>query len=153
MLRPKHVMTSAEWHPRKTVVTGYYDGPTEGIIDFGDNAGAYCFKTVAFDFDREMRVLKLARVSSDQLESVLTTLSSFLGPPKWPFWVPIWTFNDESARAVAEGELDALCAAGETELVVLTDDTIEKCYAIRKIDEQSASGVSEWLSLFAETLS
>jgi hypothetical protein len=155
MLQPKPIpmMTSAEWQPRRVLVTGYYDGPTEGVIDFGDAIGVYCFQAMAFDFEREMRVLKLTRVSSERLESLVRTLSSSVGPPQWPFWVPIWNFSDESAKAAAEGELDATCAAGETELAALTDDTIEKCYALRNIDEQSVPVVNDWLSLFREDLS
>jgi hypothetical protein len=155
MLKSDHAMTSVDWQPYRTLVTGYYDGPTEGVIDFGDDVGIYCFKAVEFDFDREMRVLKLTRVFSErsEFESVLTTLSASLGPPKWPVWVPIWEFSDESAKAVAESALDTLCATGETVLMVLTDDTTDKCYAIHKIDEGSSSDVKHWLSFFAKNLS
>lgn len=141
-------MTPSDWHPRRVVVTGYYDGPTEGIIDFGDDIGVYCFEAVAFDFGREMRVLKLARVASEQLESVLETLCSALGPPRWPFWVPMWSFSDEKTQRSTEDQLDAFCAKGETVAAALTNDTVEKCFAIRKIDEHSAAVMSDWLSFF-----
>ena len=131
-------------------MTGYYDGPTEGIIDFGDAVRVFCFKAVAFDFDRQMRVSKLARVpSGEQLEWIVESLSSSLGPPKWPFWVPIWDFSDESERLRVEAELDAFCAAGETVMAVLTDEALEKCFAVRKIDRHSELVVSDWFSLFA----
>lgn len=149
MTQQVDTLTPSDWHPRRVVVTGYYDGLTEGIIDFGDGSGVYCFKVMAFDFDREMRVSKLIRVPSEQLESILKTFPSTLGPPEWPFWVPIWNVSDESARRATEAELDAFCARGKTVAAVLTDDTLEKCFAIRKIDEDSETLVSDWLSLFA----
>ncbi len=149
MTQQEHTITPSDWHPRRVIVTGYYDGPTDGIIDFGDDVGVYCFEVVAFDNDRERRVSKLARVASEPLESIVTTLTSAIGPPTWPFWLPIWRFSDENTRRTAEAEIDVFCAAGETALAVLTDDTLEKCFAIRKTDEQSASIVSDWLSLFA----
>jgi hypothetical protein len=141
-------MTPVEWQPRRVVVTGYYDGPTEGIIDFGEGVGVYCFKAVAFDYDRGTRVLKLSRVAAGQLESILETLSSALGPPRWPFWVPIWSFNDEEIQRMVEKQLDDYCAKGELAMVALTDDTIGKCFAIRKAHEYSESAVNDWLSLF-----
>jgi hypothetical protein len=151
MTPQEHTITPSDWHPRRVVVTGYYDGPTEGIIHFGDDIGIYCFKAVAFDFDREMRVLKLSRVTSEQFESVLHMFPSTLGQPEWPFWVPIWNASgaDENARRTTATEIDALCARGEPVAAVLTDDTIEKCLAIRKIDAHSDSVIVDWLSLFA----
>lgn len=130
-------------------MTGYYDGPTDGIIDFGDDLGVYCFQAIAFDFNRGKRVLKLDRVRSEQLESILTSLSSALGPPKWPFWVPMWNFSDESARRRVEAELDAFCADGQTVLAVLTDDALETCFAVRRMDPHAESAVSDWPAFFA----
>jgi len=130
-------------------VTGYYDGPTEGLMDFGEHIGVYCFKAVAFDFDRERRVLRLGRVGSEQFEAVVTALCAAIGSPKWPFWVPIWNFADGDTRLRIEADLDALCATSATSIFALTDEALEKCFATRTIDEQSASRVNDWMSIFA----
>ena len=149
MTRRQKMMTPAEWIPRRVLVTGYYDGPTEGIVDFGDELGVFCFKEVAFDNERQVRVSKLARVAPEPFESIIAALCSNLGPAKWPFWVPIWAFNNEVSRLAIESDLNAYCATGKAMLAVLTDDALEKCFAIRAIDEQVESKESDWLSLFA----
>jgi hypothetical protein len=148
MTRREEMMTSADWVPRRVLVTGYYDGPTEGIIDFGDEFGVFCFKEAAFDNEREVRVLKLARVAPEPFEAIIGALRSNLGPPKWPFWVPMWKFSDENARLAIESELNAYCATGKLMLAVLTDDALGKCFAVRTIDEQVRATASDWLSLF-----
>jgi hypothetical protein len=153
MSRREQLLKPSDWRPRRVLVTGYYDGPTEGIIDFGNDIGVFCFKAIAFDFDREMRVLKLVRVASEQLEAILTSLTSALGPPKWPFWVPIWNSEDEDVRRSTAAELDTFCAAGEAVMAVLTDEAIEQCFAVREIDERSESVVKDWLSFFRDSSS
>lgn len=85
MNQQESTFAPSDWNPQRVIVTAYYDGPTEGFIDLGVGTGIYYFKTVAHDFNRAMRVLKLARVAVEQLESVLASLVSALGPPTWPF--------------------------------------------------------------------
>lgn len=149
MTERNRMMKPSDWSPRRVVVTGYYDGPTEGIIDFGDDVGVFCFEEVAFDNDRQIRVSKLSRVRSAQLESLIDALSSALGPPKWPFWMPTWRFEDENVRRRLEAELDEFCATAEPTLAVLTDDTLKKCLAMRRLDVPLPSLGSDWLALFA----
>ena len=149
MTEPKPMIEPADWRPRRVIVTGYYDGPTEGIIDLGDDVGVFCFEEVAFDNGRQTRVSKLSRVPAEQLESIIAALSSALGPPKWPLWMPMWQFEDENLRLKIEAELDAFCARAEATVAVLTDDTLKKCFAIRSIDERLPPAGSDWLALFA----
>ena len=148
MTEPKRMMTPDDWNPRRVLVTGYYDGPTEGIIDLGGNVGVFCFEEVAFDNDRQTRVSKLSPVPVEQLESIIAALSSALGSPKWPFWMPLWRFEDENVRREIEAELDALCTTTEATTAVLTDDTLKKCFAVRRLDEHLPSAGSDWLALF-----
>lgn len=122
----------SDWNPRRVIVTGYYDGPEEGIIDLGDH-GIFCFEAVAFDFDGQTRLFKLSRVAPEGFESIVATISSSLGPPTWPFWLPIWKFSTESARRTAEAEIDAVCASGEAAMTVLTDEAMERCLEVREI--------------------
>ena len=142
-------MTTADWIPRRVLVTRYYDGPTQGILDLGDEVGVFCFKEMAFDNDRQVRVSKLARVAPEPFESIISALSSNLGRPRWPFWVPLWNFSNETARLAIEADLEAYCATGEAMFAVLTDDALERCFAIQTIDEQVRSMDRDWLSLFA----
>jgi hypothetical protein len=57
-------------------------------------------------------------------------------------------FNDDETRRGIEDQLDAVVATSHPVMAVLTDDTIEKCVAVRKIDERTGDLVNDWLSLF-----
>jgi hypothetical protein len=143
------MMKPSDWNPRRVLVTGYFDGPTAGIIDLGDEFGVFCFEEVAFDNDRQARVFRLSAVPSNLFQIIINALSSVFGPPKWPFWMPIWQFEDENVRCTIESQLDALCARAEVTLAVLTNDSLKKCFGVRRVDQYLPSAASDWLSLFA----
>jgi hypothetical protein len=145
----KHQMTAinpTNWRPRRLIAFEYYDGPTEGIVDLGSDVGAYCFKVMAMDVERELRVLKLKHLSSDRFDAIVTMISVSLGPPKWPIWVPLWEFTTDEARLDAESTIDGMCSSGTTITAVLCNDTLQTCFSARGLDETTASGLLDWLS-------
>jgi hypothetical protein len=151
MRDPKLMLKPSDWNPQRVLVTGYFDGATTGIIDLGDSSGIFCLEEVAFDSDRETRVVCLSAVPRHLFEPIVDALSSVFGPPKWPFWVPIWQFDDENVRRNIESQLDALCEGVAVTLVVLTDDSLERCLAVRTVDGYMPSAATDWLQLFCMT--
>jgi hypothetical protein len=165
MSESEFMLNPSDWNPRRVLVTGYFDGPTAGIIDFGAPLDVFCFDEMAFDSERATRVSRLSAVPSDAFEPIVDALSLVFGPPKWPFWIPIWQFADESgAHVVAkreehlldlesmrqniESQIDALCATAKVTLAVLTDESLEKCFGVRRLDQSLPSSASDWLHLF-----
>lgn len=148
MSEPKLMLKPSDWNPHRVLVTGYFDGPTEGIIDLGEPIGVFCFDEMAFDAERETRVSRLSAVPIDLFERIVDALSSVFGPPKWPFWIPLWQFEDENVKRKIESQLDALRARAVVTLAVLTDDSLEKCLGVQGLDQYAPSSASEWFQLF-----
>lgn len=100
------------------VVFDYYDGPLEGVLACDACGGEYLFRTIAWNPDRLTRVFELRPVSRGTLQRV-TEICSPLGSPRWPVWVPRWSFQSEEVERRVSTELnEVLQAQGELRLIV-----------------------------------
>src|SRR6266487_451287 len=82
----------------KVLALGYYDGPTNGVLQCGDGGQVYKFDLIEGPFSTEeglwdMRVFALAPLPGSALARLAEGYSSFWAP-RWPLWVPIWSFSD-----------------------------------------------------------
>jgi hypothetical protein len=140
-----HELTTTNWQPRRLIAFGYDDGPTEGIVDMGRH-GAYCFKVMAMDSAQELRALRLAELAEERFDTVANLISAALGPPTWPVWVPIWNFAKDEDRVDTESRIDAICASGTIVGAALCDDTLQRCFLVRDLDETTSDRLTDWLS-------
>src|SRR5438105_4734664 len=87
----------------QVICLDWYDGPVAGLLRVGETGPVYRFELVDdrqridFSEDRAYALFPVARKSFDRLVSHLQKTHS----PKWPVWVPIWTFPSEKQKEKA----------------------------------------------------
>jgi hypothetical protein len=111
---------------QRLLVLDYYDGATEGVMEFGPTREAYHFRWVDAEHPTgealRRRTYVLHPMPADSLDRLAIVLAPHL-KPNWPAWFPIWRFPSESIRQRVEAETDAILAeAGPATWLVETDD-------------------------------
>ena len=126
--------------PSRVIALGYYDGPTEGAIEFADG-DVYRFSMP--DEDNQLasqstvRRYELSPLAPDAIDRIATTLAPFCRPA-WPFWFPQWNFPSREVEDAISTAVDAvLSETGPVEWHLATSsyDTFENYQAIRAIAE------------------
>jgi hypothetical protein len=106
----------------RVIAFGWYDGPEEGILQFGVDGPVFRFATLykqANDDDSDTWVYGLFPLPDDALQRVIHALTP-LGPPKWPCWCPIWKFaNDAEAKSANRLVDEVISQAGPLSYVVV----------------------------------
>jgi hypothetical protein len=111
----------------RVLVLGYYDGPTEGVLQVGPSGEVYRFAMIEEipgqgKNDTDLRSFALSPLPPDSLEAIAATLSPFIAP-QWPLWVPVWHFPSPESQRDVEGRVDrVLELAGPVAWQVTTDD-------------------------------
>src|SRR6266542_238922 len=97
--------------PTRMIVLGFYDGPTEGVIQFEPDGPAFRFEMPDEDDQlgrrnraREFLFFPLPPGTVDRLAALLAPYQ----PPAWPVWCPLWQFPTPVIRAEVEAATDAL---------------------------------------------
>jgi hypothetical protein len=130
--------------PPRIIVLGFYDGPTEGVIQFGDRGPVFQFTMP--DEDRQLasqsdqREYAFQPLPPDALDRLAVTLARYL-PPSWPVWIPLWRFPSPEVEQSISETIDAiLAAAGPPQWRVKTSSyqTFEEFQAERIAVEQTA---------------
>ena len=76
----------------RTIVIGYYDGPTEA---FACVAGrAVYVRMIAWDEQQDLRCYAIAEIEKMGFGEIEKAFS-ILGPPAWPDWIVKWVFSDK----------------------------------------------------------
>ncbi len=116
-----------DWQVRQVVVFDWYDGPREGLCELEWPKCCVYFAVMEerpTEDDLDNRFFRLSEAPADAVEQVVAILNE-LGPLRRPTWIPIWKFQTEHARLVAERKLDNLLAhLKRTNLIVQTPDMI-----------------------------
>ena len=134
----------------RVVALGYYDGPTNGLLECG--AGGQVFKFDLLDEQAnpeglEVRVFGLALLSPSALTQLAQAYARFF-TPRWPVWVPVWQFPRREDQEAMERLTDqVLQQAGPVQWVVATaGDLLGEVIAARRVTPEEASRVSDWFS-------
>lgn len=108
----------------KIIALGWYDGPTDGILQCRDGL-VFRFHSdgTVLDWGEEgedLRVYDLFPLPSDSLQRVVSSLASFQSP-RWPLWVPLWKFPSAQDQEVVEKSVAALSGGYRQWIVAATD--------------------------------
>ena len=108
--------------PPRVIVLGYYDGATNGVIQFPDES-VFRFDWVDEpDPNGDERSFNFAPLPPDALDRLTTVIAPYI-PPTEPVWFPIWRFPSPEIQRAVEAEVDVILAdAGPVNWVVTTSD-------------------------------
>jgi len=135
----------------RVLALGYYDGPTNGVLQCGDGGPVCKFNLIEGPFSTEdglwdMRVFAVAPLPGSAL-ALLTEGYSRFWAPLWPVWVPIWYFSDPAdEQAMNQLTDEVLSQAGPVEWVIATTDLLTTVRAARSVTAEDLVQVSDWLA-------
>lgn len=112
----------------RLVATGYYDGPTEGLLECGTCATIYSFKMLDWDHSQDLRVFALSPVSGHTLQEVERGAVAAV-TPHWPVWVLAGPATDKIAAVVEQ----IRSTAAPEEFVVATTNLLGSIEAWRPV--------------------
>ena len=110
----------------RIIALRWYDGPTEGILQVGDD-GVYAFRTHLEDIvdsidQLDSRVYGLNALPLDSFERI-TQVLALVDQPRWPVWCPTWR-TPGSWSSICDNEInDLLKEAGPMTWVLVGDIT------------------------------
>jgi hypothetical protein len=111
----------------RVLILGYYDGATDGVLQFGDGA-EYRFDMTDEERNPDglnKRTFDLRPLRTGSLDRIAAALAPY-HPVRWPVWAPLWTFPTDADRLALERVVDEVLAeAGPAEWVLATSDTVE----------------------------
>ncbi|HKI37454.1 MAG TPA: hypothetical protein VKA46_36705 [Gemmataceae bacterium] len=115
----------------RVLALGYYDGPTEGVLQVGPSGGVYRF-AMTDEFpgegtnDTDLRSFTLSPLPPGSLDALVDLLAKALALsllPDWSVWVPVWRFPSSAIQKEVEGQVDGLLQlTGPPVWQVTTDD-------------------------------
>ncbi|MCA1789614.1 MAG: hypothetical protein LC667_07095 [Thioalkalivibrio sp.] len=143
MIEP--IFSPSKWRVARLIALGYYDGPTEGLVELADGSGVYRFDMIDADPERDLRAIKLSALPSDTFDEIVNVLESELGPARWPVWVPRWEFGSEARRHETEERIDSMCARARPFAIAACDDTLERCLKVAPIPDRTAADIKQWM--------
>ena|SRR5215467_3760964 len=133
----------------KVLALGYYDGPTNGLLQSGEAGPVYKFDVVDdlwISNGEDVRVFTLAPVPSNSLTELTNLYSQFL-VPHWPFWVPPWSFpTKEIQQRMERATDDVLGRAGPVEWALAATDLLGTIHAARAVGPEEFSQITDWYS-------
>jgi hypothetical protein len=131
----------------KILGLGYYDGPTNGVLQVGTSGQIYRFDLVDELHNPEgldLRLFVLAPLPS----TALVRLEHAYAPywtPQWPLWVPIWHFPNPADRQAVEKLTDeVLQQAAPAEWVIATQDLLGEISTAKAVTPDQISQVIDW---------
>lgn len=110
----------------RVLILGYYDGATNGVLQFGDDGPVYRFdmtdERLTVDGCDE-RTFELRPLPFDALSQLVAILAPY-HQADGPVWSPLWTFPSEEARLAVEQAFDKILdGAGPASNTLITTDT------------------------------
>jgi hypothetical protein len=104
---PQAVANSAPASYRRMLMLGYYDGPTDGVIE-ADSGQVYRFELkgqIEDLWDASLRPYLLRPMPLDAMDRLVKLIDPYF-PPRWPVWAPIWNFTNESLQADIDAQVE-----------------------------------------------
>jgi hypothetical protein len=146
----------SEWPFRRTVIFGWYDGPTSGIVECANCLAEYRFGLIDWDCHTEdaedPRIFVLEPLPSGSLDALLNV------DPKNPFFegkhgtlsyrwrVAAETLPSEVFQQVQKRFGEILAQEGSPELLVAWIRPGDPLLAARKLGAEDSLFLNEWLS-------
>src|SRR5262249_43115712 len=134
----------------KVLALGYYDGPTNGLLQSGEDGSVYKFDVVddlLISNGEDCGVFTLAPVPSTSLSELTNVYSQFL-VPHWPLWTPLWSFPTKEIQQSMDRVTDeVLDRAGPVAWVLATTaDLLGEILAARRVGPDALPHVPHSLS-------
>jgi hypothetical protein len=128
---------------------GFYDGPTNGVLDVGEDGAVFKFDMVNELMNPEgvdLRVFGLAPLPGTALVELADAYGRYQNP-RWPLWVPIWRFPTLADQQEMEQVTDqVLQQAGPLQWVVAAYDLLQDIVAARPVTPDEVGRVDDWAS-------
>lgn len=126
---------------------GWDDGLTDGLAQCGGCGRAFEFRLVAREADEDdRRVFSLVPLHDGRFDAVLDVLSAVL-EPRWPVWIPRWTFANSEEQSAVETRLEQLeLTRGSVEWLVIAADLSTRIITARRVAGASERQMVESLS-------
>jgi hypothetical protein len=108
-------------------MTGYYDGATHGLLQFGDDGPVFRFDLADPEWEEKgpssvERTYTLRSLPADALDRFAAAIVPYI-TPRWPAWCPVWHFPTPEIWREVETRTDAILAqAGPPEWTITTSD-------------------------------
>jgi hypothetical protein len=107
----------------RVIVFGWYDGPTAGVLQLGEDGPVYRFALLdegqLAEDENDLRAYGLYSLPADAWSRLVTAVSPYMAP-RWPVWVPLWRFPSDEIRQTVERETDqVLASAGPLSWVIV----------------------------------
>jgi hypothetical protein len=102
----------------RIIATGFYDGPTGGLIECDSCKTVYSFGKLDWDDQQDMRVFSLAPVPAVRFDVLVPSVLA--SDAKWPVWVLI----EKGLSTVSETVSRLQSSADPIEFVVATRDLL-----------------------------
>ncbi len=124
----------------KVLALGYYDGPTEGLLQDGQGSSVYQFRMLAWeDETQDLRIFGLAPLPATAFAELAEAYARHQSP-RWPVWVPF-------RQAGIEGlEQHVLGLAGPVEWVIATYDLLGEILAAKPAAPAEVGRITDWPS-------
>lgn len=108
----------------RVIAFGYYDGATDGVLQLGDGGPVYRFDWTDETAPGREREYDLRPLPADAFTRLVAVVGEHI-EPRWPAWVPVWTFSSDAVKAGVEREVDAILAqAGEPTWRIVSTDVV-----------------------------
>ncbi|HXD85767.1 MAG TPA: hypothetical protein VN641_04695 [Urbifossiella sp.] len=108
--------------PKRLICLDYYDGPIEGVVQFGEPDRVFLIRQVGVvgTVQDEIGEHGLHPLPADALDRMAAAISPYI-EPSWPMWFPIWKFpSPQIEESVNPAVDDILAQAGpETQQMVI----------------------------------
>jgi hypothetical protein len=106
----------------RVIVFGWYDGPTNGVLQLGKDGPVYRFALLdegQLQDDTDHRAYGLYALPGEVWSRLVTAIAPYIAP-RWPVWVPMWRFpSDEIRQAVERETAQVLASAGPLSWVIV----------------------------------
>src|SRR6266536_3812317 len=122
----------------KLLVLGYYDGPTDGVVQGGEDGSIYRYEMLAWDGETQnLRIFGLAPLPPDVLGRLVAVYERY-EPVRWPVWLPSWH------EGLEEEDEPLLSQAGPVEWVVATHDLLGQILAAKAVTPEEVARTADW---------
>lgn len=128
----------------RTILTGYYDGPTAGFLECQGCLGIYVFQLVDWDSEQEVRVFAMGRLPEKTFDELVAELCRFFGEARWPDWFLHW-IPDSQVRRIANERIAALRGGVIPQFVVAWRRKDNVILRVRRLGSDDIPDVRDWL--------
>jgi len=112
----------------RLIATGYYDGPTDGLVECATCSTIYSFRKLDWDNQQDTRIFSLSPIPGHSIAEFADSKTGGVAPT-WPVWV----LADRETEGVASAVDEMRRAASPEEFIVATEDLLGTIAAWRPV--------------------